>query len=104
MDIDYISRAKTQETEREIARVQLATEAQSPTRDRGLLSGDRVRILDAPSWCRRYFTGKAGRVVRVPPFPGGDVWVRFEWPVTPWCDRMDTVEEFPFAPEQLAAA
>ncbi len=82
----------------------MATEVQSPRRDDGLLSGDRVRILDAPSWCRRYFTGKAGRVVRVLPFPGGDVWVRFERPVTPWCDRMDTVEEFPFAPEQLAAA
>src|SRR4030067_3296175 len=40
--------------------------------------GDRVLILDAPSWCRRYFTGKAGEVVRVLPFPGGDVWVRVE--------------------------
>ena len=43
-------------------------------------------------------------MVRVIPFPGGDVWVRFEPPVIPWCDRMDAVEEFPFAPEQLAAA
>ncbi len=82
----------------------MATETQSRSGDGGLLSGDRVRILDAPSWCRRYFAGKAGRVVRVLPFPGGDVWVRFERPVGPWCDRMDTVEEFPFAPEQLAAA
>ena len=82
----------------------MATEAQPTTRDGGLVSGDRVRILDAPSWCRRYFTGKAGRVVRVLPFAGDNVWVRFERPVTPWCDRMDTVEEFPFAPEQLAAA
>ena len=69
-----------------------------------LAAGDRVVILDAPSWVRRYFTGKAGRVVRVPPFAGGDVWVRFERPVIPWCDRMDPVEEFPFAPAQLAAA
>ncbi len=82
----------------------MATEAQSHTRDGGLLSGDRVRILDAPSWCRRYFTGKAGRVVRVLPFAKGDVWVQFERPVSPWCDRMDPVEEFPFAPDQLAAA
>ncbi|OGO46537.1 MAG: hypothetical protein A2W34_03650 [Chloroflexi bacterium RBG_16_64_32] len=66
--------------------------------------GDRVLILDAPSWCRRYFTGKAGEVVRVLPFPGGDVWVRFERPVTPWCERMDPVEEFPFSPRHLAAA
>jgi len=82
----------------------MATEAQPHTRNDSLFTGDRVRILDAPSWCRRYFAGKAGRVVRVLPFPGGDVWVRFERPVTPWCDRMDAVEEFPFAPEQLAAA
>ncbi len=82
----------------------MATEAQSPRRDGGLLSGDRVRILDAPSWCRRYFAGTAGRVVRVLPFAGDNIWVRFERPVSPWCDRMDTVEEFPFAPEQLAAA
>ena len=81
-----------------------AIEAQPPTRDGDLLSGDRVRILDAPSWCRGYFTGKAGRVVRVLPFAGDNVWVRFERPVMPWCDRMDAVEEFPFAPEQLAAA
>jgi hypothetical protein len=69
-----------------------------------LAAGDRVVIVDAPSWVRRYFTGKAGRVVRVTPFAGGDVWVRFERPVIPWCDRMDPVEEFPFAPAQLAAA
>ncbi len=69
-----------------------------------LAAGDRVNILDAPSWCRRYFTGRAGRVVRVIPFPGGDIWVRFERPVIPWCQRMDPVEEFPFAREQLAAA
>jgi hypothetical protein len=82
----------------------MATEAPTQLSNGGLLEGDRVRILDAPSWCRRYFAGKAGRVVRVLPFPGGDVWVRFDRPVTPWCDRMDTVQEFPFAPEQLAAA
>ena len=68
-----------------------------------LAAGDRVVIVDAPSWVRRYFTGRAGRVVRVVPF-AGDVWVRFERPVIPWCERMDPVEEFPFAPEQLAAA
>ncbi len=68
-----------------------------------LFTGDRVVVLDAPSWCRRYFTGKAGRVMRVLPF-AGDVWVRFERPVIPWCDRMDPVEVFPFAPDQLAAA
>jgi len=69
-----------------------------------LSAGDRVVIVDAPSWVRRYFTGRAGRVVRVLPFAGGDVWVRFERPVIPWCDRMEPVEVFPFAPEQLAAA
>ena len=69
-----------------------------------LQPGDRVLIRDAPSCVRRYFTGRSGRVSRVLPFPGGDVWVRFERPVIPWCDRMEPVEEFPFAPEQLAAA
>ena len=69
-----------------------------------LRSGDRVVVLDAPSWCRRHFAGKAGHVVRVLPFTGGDVWVRFERPVAPWCERMDPVEEFPFAADQLAAA
>jgi len=69
-----------------------------------LSAGDRVVIVDAPSWVRRYFTGRAGRVVRVLPFAGGDVWVRFERPVVPWCDRMEPVEEFPFAPAQLAVA
>ena len=38
-----------------------------------LNAGDRVVIVDAPSWVRRYFTGRAGRVVRVLPFAGGDV-------------------------------
>lgn len=66
--------------------------------------GDRVRILDAPSWCRRYFNGREGRVVRVLPFAKGDVWVRFERPVRPWCDRMEAVEEFPFSLDQVAAA
>ncbi len=66
--------------------------------------GDRVLVLDAPSWCRRYFAGRAGRVTRVLPFAGGDVWVRFEPPVTPWCERMDPVKEFPFSPQQLQAA
>jgi len=70
----------------------------------GLSAGDRVVIVDAPSWVRRYFTGRSGRVLRVLPFAGGDVWVRFERPVIPWCDRMEAVEEFPFAPEQLVAA
>ena len=69
-----------------------------------LQPGDRVLIRDAPSWVRRYFTGRAGRVSRVLPFAGGDVWVRFERPVIPWCARMEAVEEFPFAPEKLAAA
>ena len=73
------------------------------TRMDELTAGDRVVIVDAPSWVRRYFTGRAGRVVRVLPFAGGDVWVRFERPVIPWCDRMEPVEEFPFAPEQVAA-
>jgi hypothetical protein len=68
-----------------------------------LFTGDRVVVLDAPSWCRRYFAGKAGRVMRVLPF-AGDVWVRFERPVIPWCDRMDPVEVFPFARDHLAAA
>jgi hypothetical protein len=66
--------------------------------------GDRVRILDAPSWCRRYFAGRDGRVVRTLPFAGGDVWVRFERPVRPWCERMDAVEEFPFALDQVTPA
>ncbi len=82
----------------------MATEAPAQSIDCEVRAGDRVLILDAPSWCRRYFAGKAGRVVRVLPFPGGDVWVRFERPVTPWCERMDPVEEFPFSPRQLAAA
>ena len=43
----------------------------------------------------------AGRQVRR---PRGDVWVRFEQPVRPWCERMDAVEEFPFGPDQVAAA
>ncbi len=81
----------------------LAAQAAPPIIDSVLQMGDRVRVLDAPSWCRRYFAGKQGRVVRVIPF-GGDVWVRFERPVTPWCDRMDPVEEFPFAKDQIAAA
>ncbi len=81
-----------------------ATEAPTQAPNGRLVTGDRVHILDAPSWCRRYFTGKAGRVVRVLPFRGGDVWVRFERPVIPWCDRMEPVEEFPFAPEHLVAA
>ena len=42
--------------------------------------------------------------MRVLPFAGGDVWVRFERPVNPWCERMEPVEEFPFARNQLAAA
>ena len=81
-----------------------ATDTLKQVADGRLAAGDRVHVLDAPSWCRRYFTGRAGLVVRVIPFPGGDVWVRFEPPVIPWCQRMDAVEEFPFAPEQLAAA
>jgi hypothetical protein len=76
---------------------------EAPSAAGRLTSGERVVVLDAPSWCRRYFTGKAGRIVRGLPF-AGEVWVRFERPVSPWCDRMDTVEEFPFAPDQLAAA
>ncbi len=68
----------------------------------GVRPGDRVRILDAPSWCRRYFAGKEGRVVRVLPLAGGDVWVRFKRPVRPWCERMDAVKEFPFSPDEVA--
>ncbi len=79
-------------------------ETLSAPRNGGLLAGDRVVIVDAPSWCRRYFTGQVGRVVRVLPFAGGDAWVRFERPVGPWCDRMEPIEEFPFAPDHLAAA
>ncbi len=89
MDAELLSRARIQDIEREMSRIRL---------------GDRVRIVDAPSWCRRYFAGKAGWVVRTLPFAGGDVWVRIEQPVRPWCERMDVVEEFPFAPEQVAAA
>ncbi len=66
--------------------------------------GDKVLVVDAPSWCRRYFAGRLGRVVRVLPFHGGHAWVRFELPVTPWCERMDPVDEFPFALDELAAA
>ncbi len=66
--------------------------------------GDRVLVLDAPSWCRRYLTGLTGHVIQVLPFDRGDVWVRFERAVTPWCERMDPVEEFPFSPQQLQAA
>ena len=81
-----------------------AVETRAQSAHRRLRTGDRVLVVDAPSWCRRYFAGRAGRVARVLPFPGGDVWVRFERPVSPWCDRMDPVEQFPFAPGQLAAA
>jgi len=70
--------------------------------DGHLRIGDRVVVVYAPSWCRRYLAGRLGRVARVLPFPGGDVWVRFERPVTPWCERMDPVQEFPFSPWQLA--
>jgi hypothetical protein len=82
----------------------MATEAMPQAISTAVRPGDRVRVLDAPSWCRRYFAGKAGSVVRTLPFAGGDVWVRFEQPVRPWCERMDAVEEFPFAPDHLAAA
>ena len=82
----------------------MTTEPSAQSTDSEVRAGDRVLILDAPSWCRSYFRGKEGRVVRVLPFPGGDIWVRFERPVTPWCERMDPVEEFPFDPTQLAAA
>ena len=84
----------------------MTTATQSPPRARNgeMRTGDRVLIVDAPSWCRPYFAGKAGRVIRVLPFPGGDVWVRFERPVKPWCERMDPVEEFPFGRDQVAAA
>jgi hypothetical protein len=82
----------------------MAMEAAPQAIDATVRPGDRVRILDAPSWCCRYFAGREGRVVRVLPFAGGDVWVRFERPVSPWCERMDPVKEFPFGPDQLAAA
>jgi len=75
-----------------------------PTASDRLRPGDRVLILDAPKWCRDYFAGLQGRVTRVLPFDSGDVWVRFERPVDPWCERMDPVEEFPFAAADLTAA
>ncbi len=81
-----------------------ATESRPQSRNGKLHAGDRVLILDAPSWCRRYFAGRTGRVLRVLPFAEGDVWVRFERPVNPWCDRMGPVEAFPFPREQLAVA
>ncbi|MBI2912427.1 MAG: hypothetical protein HYY03_00725 [Chloroflexi bacterium] len=82
----------------------LAVDTRRRSPDGHLQAGDRVMVVDAPSWCRRYLAGRAGRVVRVLPFAGGDVWVRFERPVAPWCDHMDPVEEFPFSPWQLASA
>ena len=65
--------------------------------------GDRVMVVDAPAWCRRYLAGRAGYVARVLPF-AGDIWVRFERPVAPWCERMEAVDEFPFTLDQLSAA
>lgn len=79
----------------------MAVSAAAQPAAEALHPGDRVLVLDAPKWCRRYFAGREGRVTRVLPFDSGDVWVRFERPVDPWCDRMDPVEEFPFAPGQL---
>ena len=81
-----------------------ATETRTQRGNSHLRIGDMVVVVDAPSWCRRHLAGRAGRIVRVLPFEGGDVWVRFEWPVAPWCDHMDPVEEFPFSPWQLASA
>lgn len=89
MEVELSARAKIAEIRREVESVRLRP-------------GDRVLVVDAPSWCRRYFAGRTGRVART--FPFGDVWVRFERPVEPWCDSMDPVDEFPFAPAQLAAA
>ncbi len=80
----------------------LAVETRPRSADGHLQPGDRVMVVDAPSWCRRYLAGKVGRVVRVLPFKGGDVWVRFERPVTPWCESMEALEEFPFSPWQVA--
>lgn len=81
----------------------IAIEAVPQAVGAGVRPGDRVRIEDAPAWCRRHFTGRAGQVVRVVPLAGGDVWVRFEQPVRPWCKGMDAVKEFPFAPNHLAS-
>lgn len=64
--------------------------------------GDRVLIVDAPSWCRRYVKGKRGRVARVLPFAEEPlVWVRFRPAITPWCPRMGPLQEFPLAAGQL---
>ncbi len=81
-----------------------AVETWPQSRNGRLHIGDRVVVVDAPAWCRRYLAGRVGRVVRILPFGGGDAWVRFERPVGPWCERMDPVEEFPFSPGHLAPA
>lgn len=73
-------------------------------RNGSLTAGDRVVVLDAPSWCREHFSGKVGCVSRVLPFPAGDIWVQFDTPVAPWCSRMDPVEEFPFSWNEVTAA
>ncbi len=74
-----------------------------PERSNGALRvGDRVLIVDAPSWCRRYVEGRHGCVARVLPFEEEPlIWVRFEPPIPPWCARMESLEEFPLAAGQL---
>jgi hypothetical protein len=101
MSDELLRRAQHADLEREVARVRRIAQARAIVTVR---RGDRVRVLDAPAWCRRYLAGQVGRVVRVMPLAAGDVWVRFDRPVDPWCDRMDPVVEFPFSPDQLSAA
>ncbi len=81
----------------------MTSNGKSPESSNGALrAGDRVLIVDAPSWCRRYVEGRRGCVARVFPFDKEPlVWVRFEPPVPSWCPRMKTLEEFPFAAGQV---
>ena len=78
-----------------------ATQSRPAERRRRLQPGDEVIVRGAPEWCRRYLAGLTGRVTRVLPFPNGEVWVRFDAPVSPWCERMEPLAEFPFTREEL---
>ncbi len=79
----------------------MATQSRPAAQRRRLQPGDEVIVRGAPEWCRRYLAGRTGRVTRVLPFPHGEIWVRFHAPVSPWCERMEPVEDFPFAREEL---
>lgn len=81
----------------------MTSNGESPERSNGALRvGDRVLVVDAPSWCRRFVEGRHGCVARVFPFDEEPlVWVWFEPPIAPWCARMEALEEFPFASGQL---